>query len=240
MHASAHVMQRVVFPTPEALAEQTADLIARRVGRPGDELESFTIALPGGSTPRGLFRLLAESPYTTRINWGRLQLFWTDERCVPPDDPRSNYRMAAEELLERIPIPTGNIHRIHGEDAPEAAARAYAAEIRSVLGNRRGFDLVLLGVGVDGHTASLFPGDDALDTVEQLAVAVHRPPPEPPRVTLTLAALRWAHELLFLVTGKEKRSVLRRLDAGEDLPAARIRPEEGRLLWFIDRAASPA
>jgi len=233
-------MRRVVFPTPEALAEQTADLIARRVGRPGDKPGSFTIALPGGNTPRSLFRLLAESPYTTRIHWGRLQLFWTDERCVPPDDPRSNYRVAAEELLERVPIPPANIHRIRGEDAPEAAARAYAAEIQSVLGERRGFDLVLLGVGVDGHTASLFPGDDALDAVERLAVAVHRPPPEPPRVTLTLAALRCARELLFLVTGKEKRSVLRRLDAGEDLPAARIQPEEGRLLWFIDRAASPA
>jgi 6-phosphogluconolactonase len=203
----------------------------------------FSVALSGGSTPAGVYRLLAEEPFADRIPWSDVHIFWGDERCVPPNDPGSNYRLAQEALLSRVPIPADNIHRIRGEVDPSTAARVYDAALQDFFcGPRSRFDLVLLGLGTDGHTASLFPGSSALEETEQLAEAVvgayeGRPAQ---RVTLTLPAINSAREALFLVSGAAKAGIVRAVLEGSepDLPARRVRLTAGRLTWLLDADAA--
>lgn len=222
----------------------------------------FAVALSGGGTPRAAYERIAatwrEAPDGAH-DWARTHLFWGDERWVPADDPRSNYRMAREALIARVPIPPENIHRVRTEarDAREAAAD-YEEALRRFFGSRAGepprFDLAFLGLGADGHTASLFPGTDALDAVDRLAVAVHVATMDSWRVTLTLPMLNRAANVIFLVTGADKAAALRVVaesaeagaaaEAGRSptaplLPAQRIRPEKGALLFLVDRAAAP-
>lgn len=230
----------------EVLADPTA--LSRRVADWMLELATakdgiFTIALSGGSTPRELYERLAGAPYRDAFPWSRTHVFWGDERFVPHDDVQSNYRMTREALLSRGPIPATNVHPIPTEGvSPEAAASAYERELRSFYGAehfdpaRPLFDVTLLGLGPDGHTASLFPGTAVLAERERWVAAVPRANSET-RITLTYPTLESSRCAAFLVVGKEKRAIFDRLRRGdESLPAARLHPT-GELRFFGDAAA---
>jgi len=211
----------------------------------------FAVALSGGSTPQGLYRLLATEPYAARVDWPRVQVFWGDERCVAPDDPASNYGMARETLLARVSIPAANVHRIRGEDEPAEAARAYERDLRETFATPDGpprlvpgarFDLVLLGMGADGHTASLFPGTTALREPARWVRAVSPADGSPVRVTLTPAVLNAAAEVVFLISGRAKAAILRRVRESpyqpDLLPAQIVAPRAGHLRWLVDADAA--
>ena len=208
--------------------------------------ERPAIALTGGSSPEGLYRLLAQEPYRSRVPWERVHWFIGDDRFVPSDNPLSNMGMARRLFLDPVKVPPANIHAIATmADSPQTAARLYESELKSFYGAERFdpgrplFDLVLMGLGSDGHTASLFPGAPALAEKERWVVGVDKAHLAPfvPRVTLTFPALASTREMLFLVSGEDKRDILARVLAGEDLPAARAH-SDGELVWLVDRAAS--
>jgi 6-phosphogluconolactonase len=234
-----------IFAGLEELSSAAADLFLELARARGGEGQTFSAALSGGATPKRLYELLAAPPRSTEIPWERVHLFQVDERCVPPDNPQSNYRMIRDVLLRHVPIPEANFHRMAAEQADrDEAAHQYADELARILPPAPGefprLDLVFLGMGPDGHTASLFPGTDALEEetlwvrlnfVEKLEVH---------RLTLTLPVLNAARRIVFLVSGAEKAETLRRvLEAdGEELPSQRIRPVEGEVSWFVDKAAA--
>ncbi len=238
--------QLEVLPDPASLAEraveQFRDDAAAAIGKRG----RFTVALSGGSTPRALYALLASQPFSHEIDWARTHVFWSDERCVPPDHPDSNYRMAADTLLNHVPVPVDQIHRMRGElAAPQQAARDYADELRTVFGRVAPpcFDLLLLGLGEDGHTASLFPGVAVPEDDVTLTAAVYVPTLNMWRLTLTLTVLNAAARVLFLVEGASKADALKVLIAGPrslHLPAQRVRPVNGSLVVLADQAAASA
>jgi 6-phosphogluconolactonase len=242
------VPPRGAGPDPEATAAaDTASAVAQRFSHLAREaIESrgrFSVALSGGSTPAALYRLLAEEPYRSQIPWAQVHLFWGDERCVPPDHRDSNFRLANETLLAQVPIPPANVYRVQGELEPEAAAHGYEKALQDFFcGPRTRFDLVLLGLGKDGHTASLFPGSDALHERERLAVAVEAHYQDRPahRVTLTLPAINTARQVLFLVTGGAKAEIVQAVLEGPEgrLPAQQVRPTAGQLIWMLDREAA--
>ena len=202
----------------------------------------FHVALSGGSTPKGLYALLATEGYASRIDWSRVHLFWGDERCAPPDDPISNYRMVRETLIDHVPLPGGNVHRIRGEDEPAAAAAAYELELRRELGTPARFDLVLLGMGEDGHTASLFPQRMALRERERWTMAEYVAAMSAWRVTCTPVLLNAPAAVLFLVCGGKKASTLRRVLEGpyqpDALPAQVVAPHDGSVCWILDADAA--
>jgi 6-phosphogluconolactonase len=227
-----------VFPDLEALSRAAAE----RFVSLAEGAVPFRVALSGGSTPRRLYELLAAPPFRDQVPWPHTHLFWGDERCVPPDHPDSNYRMARESLLERAPIPARNVHRIRGELAPQEAAAAYEATLRTELGAGGRLDLVLLGMGEDGHTASLFPGSPALHEQTRWVMAQEVEKLGAWRITLTPPIINAAANVLFVVAGGGKagrlRQALVRPGQEELLPAQMVRPAEGRLLWLVDRAAA--
>lgn len=236
-----------VFADPEALAEGAAVEVRRAAREAMEERGVCSLVLAGGSTPRRLYRKLAEEPCRSEIDWSAIRVFFGDERSVPPDDPASNYAMARATLLSRVPIEERNVHRIAGELKPGRAAIRYEEELRRATGAELPrFDLVVLGMGTDGHTASLFPGTPKLLDEERLAIATVSPCPPRDRVTLTLRALNAARGVMFLVQGAEKSHVLGEVlaagaaDPASRLPAASVRPKDGELLWLVDRAAAPA
>ncbi len=222
----------------ERIVAQASAAIARR-GR-------FLLCLSGGATPKPLYELLATAPFAKRIEWRRVHVFWGDERCVPPDEPASNYRMAREALLDHVPLPPTNVHRIRGEDEPLDAAAAYEEVLGGFFGTEKtsvttSFDLVLLGMGADGHTASLFPGSAAAHETGRWVVATAGPQPGSWRVSLTPVLLNAAADVTFLVSGVDKAERLK--DVLEDrprdsLPAQLIQPTHGALHWMIDEAAA--
>jgi 6-phosphogluconolactonase len=225
-----------------AEAERFVKLAREAIGARGRCL----VALSGGSTPKPLYELLATPQYAAQIDWPRVHLFWGDERCVPPDHPDSNYRMTREALLDRVPIPAENVHRIRGEEDPHQAAEAYEQLLRKFFGATdppaRSFDVVLLGLGPDGHTASMFPGTAAPTETRRWAMAVHVDHPRAMwRVTLTTVVLNAAADVTFLVAGSDKAARLRQV-LGERseplLPAQRIQPTPGSLHWMADAAAA--
>jgi 6-phosphogluconolactonase len=234
-----------VLVDPEALARQAAQRFAELAREAAASRGRFSVALSGGSSPGKLYKLLAREPYRTQIPWDQVHLFWGDERCVPPDDPGSNYHLAEGALISQVPIPAENVHRMRGELEPGAAARAYDRELQDFFcGPRPRFDLVLLGLGEDGHTASLFPGSPLLDEAERLvapATAVYQNRPAQ-RMTLTLPAINAARQVLFLVTGSTKAQIVRAAvkDPAGQLPAQRIQPTAGRLTWLLDAPAASA
>ena len=239
----------IIVDDAEAVAFEAASEFSRCVGENVAARGRFTVALAGGSTPRRLYALLADpaAPFRAEIPWGRVHFFWGDERHVPPDDPRSNYRMAREELLAKVPVPAENVHRIEAErpDAGDAAA-AYERELKRFFdlssGQAPRLDLVLLGMGSDGHTASLFPGSDALEVQDRLAVAPWVSQLHAYRITLTLPVFGHAAAVLFLVSGAGKAVTLGAVldpDGPTDaFPCQRIRPSDGDLLWLVDRPAA--
>lgn len=231
-----------VFADPEALAHGLADwLLDLANAKQG----IFAVALAGGSTPRGLYRLLATPDYRRAMPWSRLHWFWGDERFVPATDARSNYSMVREALFSRVSPPTGNIHPIPTEGiGPAAAAQAYESELKAFYGAtcldpaRPLFDVTLLGIGTDGHTASLFPGAPALSECERWVVAVNGPDSES-RISLTYPALESSLHVAYLVAGAGKRQILGRLlDADPTLPATRLRPVGERHI-YADVSAAP-
>jgi 6-phosphogluconolactonase len=233
----------VVLRDAEALAHSAAQRFSALAQEAADSRSRFSVALSGGSTPGALYRLLAEEPYRGQVPWAEVHLFWGDERCVPPDDPGSSYRLAEETLIARVPIPPDNVHRMHGELEPEEAARAYGRELGDFFcGSWPRFDLILLGLGEDGHTASLFPGSPALHETARLAVAVEAHYQDRPaqRMSLTLPVLNAARQILFLVAGSAKAGIVQAVleDPSRHLPAQQVQPLAGRLTWLLDTAAA--
>jgi 6-phosphogluconolactonase len=200
-----------------------------------------TVALSGGSTPRRLYELLASDEYRGAMPWDEIEWFWSDERCVPPTDPRSNFRLADEAMLQRAGVAPERVHRMQGELTPARAALAYEALIRDRVPDHA-FDLILLGVGEDGHTASLFPGHPALEERERLVTAVRAEAVEVrDRITMTLPLLNRARSVLVLAAGASKREIVQSVradaaSAAERFPIARVRPA-GHLTWIVDQSA---
>jgi 6-phosphogluconolactonase len=226
-----------VFADPAALALAAATRIAAAAADAVAARGRFRLVLAGGETPRQTYRVLAGEVFARQVDWPRVEAFWGDERCVPPDDPRSNYRMARESLLDRVPIGPENVHRIHGEAEPVRAADAYEERLRGVVP-----DLVLLGLGVDGHTASLFPGHAAVRERNRRVVAEYVETVEGWRVTMTPPLLNSARAVAFLVSGAGKAGPLCQVLEGalppDLLPARAIHPATGRLDWLLDAAAA--
>ena len=254
-----------VLPDAAALALATAGLILEEARRAVAERGRFTIALAGGSTPEPVYRLLAAPPFAESMPWAQTEVFWGDERCVAPDDRRSNERMAREALLDHVPVMADRVHPIRcgggsggragdrraggrrpAAAAAQRAARDYEAVLRSTLGEGGGIDLVLLGLGDDAHTASLFPGSEALDEGERWVAAAQegagRAAGRLWRVTLTAPFINRAGMVLFVVSGASKAPAVRRVLQGEGdphlLPALLIRPTSGRSFWLLDEAAA--
>jgi 6-phosphogluconolactonase len=212
--------------------------------------QQFSIALSGGSTPKMLFERLAQEDLRDQVDWSRIHVFWGDERAVPPDHEDSNYRVASELLLHRVPILAANVHRIHGEKEPLIAARDYEDDLRAYFSAQPSqrdtlvarFDLVLLGMGDDGHTASLFPGAAAIHETQHWVCAYQVEKLDAWRISLTPLAINGARQVTFVVTGENKAKRLRQVLYGpyqpNALPSQSIRPTQGRLLWMLDEAAA--
>jgi 6-phosphogluconolactonase len=238
----------LVEPSLEALAARAAEEIMQRAAQAIATRGLFTWVLSGGTTPRDTYRLLARTPrYRDAIAWERVHFFWSDERHVGPEHPDSNYRLARETMLSGLAVPSANIHRMLGESPDaQAAASAYEDELKRFFGLDGDalprFDLALLGMGADGHTASLFPGAKALSETRRRVVAPWVEKLKASRVTLTAPTLNASRCVLFLVAGGEKAEALMRTLEGprapEQLPCQLIRPREGELLWLVDGAAS--
>jgi 6-phosphogluconolactonase len=233
-------MRLLQFSDHEALYAAAADRFVHLAGAAIRTRGRFVVLLSGGSTPVPLYRRLCIDPWRSCIDWSRLLIGWGDERCVPPEHPASNYHVAKDALLAHVPLPDQQVIRIRGELDPSQEASAYGERLRSAMGSSDDavIDLTLLGLGADGHTASLFPGDPALNVEEGVFVPVHRPQETPPwRITASLPLLNASREILFLVTGKEKAHALAAVRAGSDLPAAQICPSSGKTAWMADRTA---
>ncbi|MGD8697832.1 MAG: 6-phosphogluconolactonase [Gemmatimonadales bacterium] len=238
-----------IFEDADALARGAAVEFLQRAGAAVDAKGSFRVALSGGSTPRRLFRWLSAEPCRSAVPWERIHFFWGDERTVPPQHPESNFGAAEEALLSRVPVRAENVHRIEAERSPPGRAAAeYEATLRRVFRLSEDewprFDLVFLGLGADGHTASLFPGTDAVDETRRLVVSTWVERLAAHRLTLTCPVFNHAACILFLVSGADKAEVLAEIltaEVGEvRYPAQLIRPTEGELHWYIDQAADRA
>jgi 6-phosphogluconolactonase len=243
--STSHPGEVRVYADPAAVAEAAAGLFVELCEQAVRERGRFRVALSGGSTPKRTFELLATEELARRVDWNHVDLFWGDERYVARDDPASNYRMTAEALVRHVPIPAANIHPVPTEiTPPEAAAAAYEAEIRKTLGDAESipsFDLVYLGLGTNGHTASLFPHTSALKESTRLVVADFVQEVNMWRLTMTAPLLNGGRTVAFLVAGQDKAQVLKDVMLGtrdpERLPAQLISPE-GKLLWLTDKQAA--
>ena len=228
-----------------AVAQAAAELFVSRSRAAQAEGRDFRVALSGGSTPRRFHALLAASPLREQVDWSRIQFFWGDERCVPPDDPESNYGMARETLLDALAIPASQIHRMRGEDDPAMAARAYEAEAREVFGagpfETPRFDLIYVGMGPDGHTLSLFPHTAALRVTDRLVTENHVPQLNTTRITFTTTLANAAAMVAFVIAGPDKADALAEVLHGarnpEQYPSQLIAPA-GELRFIVDQAAA--
>jgi 6-phosphogluconolactonase len=224
------------------LAQALADLIVTSADTAVAERGAFHIALSGGNTPKAAYELLAGNVLRAAVPWEKVSVYFGDERCVPPDDERSNYRMASRAFLDAVPIPRGNINRVRGEIDPGLAANEYASTLRANFGSTPQFDLVLLGLGEDGHTASLFPGSDPDLNDRALVRAVHAQEQDMWRVTITPAVINAARHVAFAVEGTGKAPVLAAVYEGPrdpiTYPAQVVAPASGGLTWLVDEAAA--
>jgi 6-phosphogluconolactonase len=233
-----------VAESADALSHHVAEQFVRLTTDALQTRGRCAVALSGGSTPRAVYQLLAAPAFRGRVRWSDIHFFWGDERHVPPDHPDSNYRMAVEAMLSNVPVPPANVHRMRGE-RPDAgvAAREYEAEILACVDDdpTPRFDLIHLGIGTDGHTASLFPGSAALGEAERLCVANWIATLGAYRITLTLPVLNAARAIAFIATGAAKASIVQQAlssPAESPLPAQLIQPVDGDLWWILDRAAA--
>jgi 6-phosphogluconolactonase len=232
-----------VYADLESLSRAAAALVVTQANRAVAARGRFSLALAGGNTPRRTYELLAQPPFLDQAPWDRMHVFWGDERCVPLDDPRSNARMARNAWLDHVPIPPNQIHPLNCAPGPAAAARQYEARLREFFaGQPPRLDLVLLGLGHDGHTASLFPATPVLEEKGRWVAEVYLAEPDLPRVTLTAPLINQAAVVAFLVAGRSKAGVLREVRHGprdpRRLPAQLIQPQNGDLLWLADREAA--
>lgn len=235
-----------IYENVEKVVETLAGEFVSLASKKEKAGEKIFLALSGGSTPQSLFRTLADK-YSNQIDWKNIHFFWVDERCVPPEDPESNYRSANELLLRPAAVPKENIHRIKGEDLPEEEAKRYEEEILAAVPlkyNIPRFDWVWLGMGDDGHTASIFPDQLALMYSEDICQTAIHPVSKQKRITLTGKVLNHARKVTFLVTGSAKteiaRIILKEPELRQKYPAAHVRPSEGELDWYMDEAAAKA
>lgn len=237
-----------VSPTAAAVAHSAAALFASTAAAAVKVRGLARIAISGGSTPKAMFELLADptQPFLNQIPWDKLDLFWVDERCVPPGHEESNYRMTSEALLSKVPLLPQQIHRMEGELDPEVAAARYESIIRNAFrlegAETPTFDLIFLGMGDDGHTASLFPHTEALDNLASIVIANHVPQKNTWRITLTWPVINQGREVAFLIEGEAKAGIIHRVFLGpfdpETLPSQLIRPASGHLTLLLDSAAA--
>jgi 6-phosphogluconolactonase len=237
-----------VSPTPADTARAAAQLFTEGTAKAATARGIARIAISGGTTPKSMFQLLADpaEPFLKQVPWDRIELYWVDERCVPPDNSESNFRMTNEALLSKVPLPAERIHRMEGELDPAVAAARYESTIRNTFklegAETPTFDLVLLGMGDDGHTASLFPHTDALNELSHIVVPNHVPQKDAWRITLTWPVINQGREVAFLIEGAGKAQVLHDVFLGpyqpETYPSQIIRPASGRLTLLLDAAAA--
>lgn len=231
-----------ILPSGQDVADAVAAFVASLAEQRARANGRFAVALSGGSTPRALYRVLASPPYAGRIAWDLWEVFWSDERCVPPDHPDSNYLMSKETLLDQVGIPGDRIHRVQGELVPKVAAAQYEQALRCAFPTKLPvFDLILLGLGDDGHTASLFPGTDALAEQTRLVVANWVPHLGTYRITFTFPLINAARAVAFLVTDASKAEALRAVlvpHREKPRPAGLVRPASGTVHWFLNRCAA--
>lgn len=234
----------IIKDDPTLLAVAAAEIFTRSAKGCIARKDSFIVAISGGSTPRTTHRLLAEEPYCSHISWEKTHIFWVDERCVPKDDEASNYGAVRKDLLDKIPIPSDHVHLMPVEDPPEEGAMRYQEELIDFFQLQEGgvptFDLIFLGIGKDGHTASLFPGQWSLNERDRLVVAVKGGNPYVNRLTMTYTLLNNTGHVVFLVSGREKAPVLKLVfeDLQANLPSQKIRPVHGELTWIVDLDAA--
>jgi len=237
-----------ISSTPAEVASAAARFFTDQVIAAAQARGIARVAISGGTTPKVMFGLLADpsQPFLKQVPWDKLDLYWVDERCVPPDHADSNYRMTKEQLLSRVPLPAERVHRMEGELPPEEAAARYEATIRNGFrlegAETPTFDLVLLGMGDDGHTASLFPHTEALDEMSHIVVANHVQQKDTWRITLTWPVINQGREVAFLIEGAGKTQVLHDVLLGpyqpETFPSQLIRPASGKLTFLLDSAAA--
>jgi 6-phosphogluconolactonase len=232
-----------IFQTPSDLAEQLAEDIVLMINESEKKRKSFTVALSGGSTPELLFSVLGNR-FSKSVSWEYVHFFWGDERCVTPESNESNYGMTRRTLLDKILIPSANIHRIRGENDPYGESARYSSEIQSFTEERNGlpsFDMILLGLGEDGHTASIFPGNTELLTSDKICVVAVNPGTGQQRITITGRVINNAESVFFLVTGKKKAEIVENIfnknSVSDSYPASFIVPLHGSLRWYLDNDA---
>lgn len=233
-----------IFRDLEELSRAAAELFVNQAAQSITEQSRFLVALNGGSTPNRLFQLLA-TDFREQVDWSKVQIFWGDERCVPPDDPGSSYGQARASLLGHVPIPDTNIHRVQGELGPVEGSKDYARTLKQFASppfDWPRFDLVYLGMGEDGHTASLFPGSPVDVTEPTMPITAHYQDRPANRVTLTPVVFNNARMIAFMATGEKKAQTLAEVLSDrynpELYPAQRIRPTDGKLIWLVDVAAA--
>lgn len=240
-------MSIIVFKSPSELAEATAEMVSGLLDAAAYKRGVAHLVLSGGGTPRPVYEQWANPPFTDDLPWEALHVWWADERCVPADDPESNYRLAAEAFLKRVDIPPGHIHRMAGELGPEEGALAYGAVLQRYArpgGLWPRFDVCILGIGRDGHTASLFPGEPADDELVRPAIGVTADYDGRParRISLTPPVINASRTVIVLATGEDKAEILGEVfseKSDPDLrPVERIRPLDGDLIWMLDEAAA--
>jgi len=228
-----------VFDTSEQLALAAAERFVQYAVESQEMMDRFSVALAGGKTPKRVYELLATAQFKSRVKWSGVHFFFGDERCVPPNHPESNYAMVYEALFSKVEIPAQNVHRMIGEGDTSDNALAYEIQLKAFFAGRDWprFDLVLLGIGKDGHTASLFPGSDAIKETSRWVVTTEDKQSGHQRLTLTLPAINHAARIAFLATGTEKAATLSELLAGQSvshrLPASLIHPVDGTIEWLI-------
>ncbi len=232
-----------IFPDPDALSMAIAGMLVRDIDRLEPD-QYYSVALSGGTTPLHLFRYLSDN-YAEKVDWERVLIFWSDERCVPPESDESNYKSAYENFLQNIPIPDTNVFRIRGEEDPQTEAIQYGSFVKENLSYFSGtpqFDLMLLGLGHDGHTASIFPDSMHLFDSPRLFDVAVRPGDRQVRITATGRLINNASRIFFLVAGKEKAGIVSQVieqkEGHERLPASRVKPVSGQLVWMLDKDAA--
>jgi 6-phosphogluconolactonase len=234
----------IVADNPSEFAKKGASIFATTAKDSFAKNGRFVVAISGGSTPRSIHRLFAEEPCCSEIPWGKTHIFWADDRCVPENSPASNYGRAKKDFLDRVSIPREQIHRMPGEASPKDGALKYQEELANFFYLKGEefpvFDLIFLGIGEDGHTASLFPGQRALEERERFVVAVKGGDPNVSRLTMTYPVLNRGILIVFIVSGKKKASIVKAVleEEQRQFPAQMIQPLNGTLVWLLDQGAA--
>jgi 6-phosphogluconolactonase len=234
----------IISNDPSGLAKTAVKIFIQSAKEKNDPSKNFNVAISGGSTPRLMYRILASEPYLSNMPWGKLHLFWVDERCVPVYDEASNYGTAKMDMIDKVPLKEHQLHAMPVQMDPQEGAIKYEDELVKHFGLKPGefprFDLIVLGVGKDGHTASLFPGQSALIEKNRQVLAVKGGNPHVNRLTLTFPVINQANKIMILISGEGKAEIVRRIfqEREANLPIQKVQPEEGKLIWLIDRKAA--